>query len=118
MRRAALLLLAFAGAALQPAAATDYHREDLRIPMEAAGPCGLEAMCCGRAFAVSPKGAFAFRSGRRSTREATEAALAACAECASDCPLDAVDDHLAETASTGSREYFPDFRPAVPASTP
>ena len=44
MRRAALLLLAFAGAALQPAAATDYHREDLRIPMEAAGPRGLEAM--------------------------------------------------------------------------
>jgi len=45
MRREALLLLAFAGAALQPAsAAADYHREDLRIPMEAAGPRGLEAM--------------------------------------------------------------------------
>ena len=44
MRRAALLLVAFAGAALQPAAAADYHREDLRIPMEAAGPRGLEAM--------------------------------------------------------------------------
>ncbi len=56
-----------------------------------------------RAFAVSPKGAFAFRSGRRSTREATEAALAACAEYASDCALYAVDDHLAETANSGSR---------------
>jgi hypothetical protein len=56
-----------------------------------------------RAFAVSPKGAFAFRGGRRSTREATEAALAACAEYAPDCTLYAVDDHLVETASTGSR---------------
>jgi len=44
MRRAALLLLAFAGAALQPAAAEPYYREDLRIPMEAAGTRGLEAM--------------------------------------------------------------------------
>ena len=56
-----------------------------------------------RAFAVSPKGAFAFRSGRRSTREAAEAALAACAEYAADCALYAVDDHLAETANAGSR---------------
>jgi len=31
-----------------------------------------------RAFAVSPKGAFAYRGGRRSAREAAEAALAAC----------------------------------------
>jgi hypothetical protein len=38
MRRAALLVLAFAGAALQPAAAEPFYREDLRIPMEAAGP--------------------------------------------------------------------------------
>ena len=56
-----------------------------------------------RAFAVSPKGAFAFRSGRRSAHEAAEAALAACAEYAPDCALYAVDDHLAETASAGSR---------------
>ena len=56
-----------------------------------------------RAFAVSPKGAFAFRSGRRSTREAAEAALTACAEYAADCALYAVDDHLAETANAGSR---------------
>ena len=56
-----------------------------------------------RAFAVSPKGAFAFRGGRRSTREAAEAALAACAEYAPDCALYAVDDHLAETANAGSR---------------
>ena len=56
-----------------------------------------------RAFAVSPKGAFAFRSGRRSTREAAEAALTACAEYAPDCTLYAVDDHLAETANAGSR---------------
>jgi hypothetical protein len=44
MRRAALLLLAFAGATLQPAVAADYHRAELRIPLEAAGPRGLEAM--------------------------------------------------------------------------
>jgi dienelactone hydrolase len=56
-----------------------------------------------KAFAVSPKGAFAFRGRRRSAREAEEAALAACAEYAPDCTLYAVDDRLAETASTGSR---------------
>ena len=44
MRRAALLLLAFAVAAPQAAAAEPFYREDLRIPMEAAGPRGLEAM--------------------------------------------------------------------------
>jgi hypothetical protein len=85
----------------QPAAAADYHREDLRIPMEAAGPCGLEAMLLRPGLRRLAKGSFAIRFGRRATREATEAALAACA--ASDCPLDAVDDHLSETASTGSR---------------
>jgi dienelactone hydrolase len=56
-----------------------------------------------RAFAVSPKGAFAFRSGRRSTREAAEAVLTACAEYAPDCALYAVDDHLADSANAGSR---------------
>jgi dienelactone hydrolase len=44
MKRAAWLLLAFALAATRPAAAQDYYREDLRIPMPAAGPRGLEAM--------------------------------------------------------------------------
>jgi len=44
MRQAALLLLAFAVAAPQPAAAEPFYREDLRIPMEAADPRGLEAM--------------------------------------------------------------------------
>ena len=56
-----------------------------------------------RAFAVSPKGAFAYRGGRRSGPEAAEAALAACAEYAPDCALYAVDDHLADTANAGSR---------------
>jgi dienelactone hydrolase len=56
-----------------------------------------------RAFAASPRGAFAYRGGRRSAREATEAALAACAEYAPDCALFAVDDHLADTASAGPR---------------
>ena len=31
-------------AALQPAAADGFYREDLRIPLAAAGPRGLEAM--------------------------------------------------------------------------
>ena len=56
-----------------------------------------------RAFAVSPRGAFAYRGGRRSAHEAAEAALAACAEYTPDCALYAVDDHLADTASAGSR---------------
>jgi dienelactone hydrolase len=48
-----------------------------------------------RAFAVSPKGAYAYRGGRRSAREAAEAALAACAEHGPDCAVYAVDDELA-----------------------
>ena len=42
MIRAALLALAIAAAG--PAAAQDFHREDLRIPMTSAEPAGLEAM--------------------------------------------------------------------------
>src|SRR5204863_8991882 len=44
MRRAAWLVLALALAATRPAAAEDYIREELRIPMAAAGPRGLEAL--------------------------------------------------------------------------
>lgn len=51
-----------------------------------------------RAFAVSPKGAFSYRSGRRSTREAEEAALTACAEYGPDCAVYAIDDQLAAPA--------------------
>ena len=70
------------------------------------GPAGFAdylAASPHRAFAVSPRGAFAFRTGRRSAREAAEAALAACAEYAPDCALYAVDDHLADTASATPR---------------
>jgi|1185.fasta_scaffold1566760_2 hypothetical protein len=43
MRRAVLLwMIAFA--ALRPAAADDYYQEELRIPMAAAGPRGLEEL--------------------------------------------------------------------------
>ena len=48
-----------------------------------------------KAFAISSKGAFGWRSGRQSAAEAQEAALAACAKWAADCSLYAVDDHLA-----------------------
>ncbi|MBI5320984.1 CocE/NonD family hydrolase [Bradyrhizobium sp.] len=44
MKRAAWLALALALAATWPAAAQDYIREDLRIPLAAAGPGGLEAL--------------------------------------------------------------------------
>ena len=44
MTRAAMLAALIVGIALQPAAAEPFYREDLRIPMEAAGPRGLEAM--------------------------------------------------------------------------
>jgi dienelactone hydrolase len=63
----------------------------------------LAASSPHRAFAVSPKGAYAYRSGRRSAREAAEAALAACAEYGPDCAVYAVDDQLAEPAGAGSR---------------
>ena len=44
MRRAAWLVIALALAAARPAAAQDYTREELRIPMPAADPRGLEAV--------------------------------------------------------------------------
>jgi dienelactone hydrolase len=44
MNRAAWIILALALAAASSAAAQDYTREDLRIPMAAAGPRGLEAL--------------------------------------------------------------------------
>jgi dienelactone hydrolase len=44
MMRAAMLAALIVGIAMQPAAAEPFYREDLRIPMEAAGPRGLEAM--------------------------------------------------------------------------
>jgi hypothetical protein len=47
------------------------------------------------AFAVSPRGGFAWRSGRRSAREAAADALAKCADFAPDCTLYAVDGKLA-----------------------
>jgi dienelactone hydrolase len=55
------------------------------------------------AFAVSPRGAFAYRGGRRSARKAADDALAACADFAADCTLYAVDDKLADKAVAGSR---------------
>ncbi|MBC7580972.1 MAG: dienelactone hydrolase family protein [Tardiphaga sp.] len=56
-----------------------------------------------RAFAASPKGAFAFRTGERSVAEAEEKTLAACAKYAGDCAIYAVDDRLAVTAEPRPR---------------
>src|SRR5262245_3554147 len=44
MKHTAWLLIATALAVTRPAAAQDYTREELRIPMEAAGPRGLDAL--------------------------------------------------------------------------
>jgi dienelactone hydrolase len=54
MMRAALLAIMVACAATQTVAAEDYHREELRIPMSAAGPRGLEA------FLIRPSGTQAY----------------------------------------------------------
>ena len=48
-----------------------------------------------KAFAVSPKGFYAFRSGRRTAAEAETAALSECAKHAPDCALYATGDELA-----------------------
>ncbi len=51
-----------------------------------------------KAFAVSPKGAWAARSGLRSAAEAQQKALEGCRKYAPDCAIYAVDDALAATA--------------------
>jgi hypothetical protein len=51
-----------------------------------------------KAFAVSPKGAWAARSGLRSAAEAQQKALEGCRKYAADCAIYAVDDALAATA--------------------
>jgi dipeptidyl aminopeptidase/acylaminoacyl peptidase len=44
MRRAALLAILVACAAMAPAHAAEFHSEDLRIPLAASGSLGLEAL--------------------------------------------------------------------------
>ena len=56
-----------------------------------------------KAFAVSPKGAWASRSGLRSADEAQQKALEGCRQYASDCVIYAVDDALAATANAAPR---------------
>ena len=61
------------------------------------GRSGFATYLAGRprkAFAVSPNGAFAFRSGLRTPAEAEAAALAECAKFAPNCSLYATDDEL------------------------
>lgn len=48
-----------------------------------------------KAFAVSPKGAFSFRTGRRTAAEAQDDALKACAQYSAECALYAIDNSLA-----------------------
>ena len=56
-----------------------------------------------KAFAVSPKGAWASRSGLRSVDEAQQKALEGCRQYAPDCAIYAVDDALAATANAAPR---------------
>jgi dienelactone hydrolase len=56
-----------------------------------------------KAFAMSGKGAFGWRSGQRSADEARQAALAACASYAPDCALVAVDDERIGNGNPGPR---------------
>lgn len=52
-----------------------------------------------KAFAASPRGAFAYRAGRRTEQEARDDALAACAKYTKDCAIYAIDDKLAGAAT-------------------
>jgi dienelactone hydrolase len=56
-----------------------------------------------RAFAVSPTGGFAYRSGQRSAAAAQDAALAGCAKFADDCAVYAVDEELVGKERAGAR---------------
>ena len=56
-----------------------------------------------KAFAASPKGGFAWRSGLRSASEARQAALDGCAQYAPDCSIIAIDDERLEGASARPR---------------
>ena len=56
-----------------------------------------------KAFAMTSRGGFGYRTGLGSAAEATDAALAECTKFASGCVLYAIDDELAERAGAGSR---------------
>jgi dienelactone hydrolase len=109
-----------AGIAVWPAMVDDFLREhnlgtrELLAPPTLPAPPRLgekgrtafaEYLASGphKAFAVSPRGAFGFHTGRRSASDAVNAALAGCGKHASDCVLYAIDDELAEKAAAGSR---------------
>ncbi len=68
------------------------------------GRSGFAAYLAGsphKAFAMSPKGAFAYRTGLRTPAEAEDAALLACAKYSADCTLYAVDDERAGQRNGG-----------------
>jgi len=56
-----------------------------------------------KAFATSPTGGFAYRSGQRSATAAQDAALAGCAKYATDCAVYAVDEEVVGKESAGAR---------------
>jgi dienelactone hydrolase len=56
-----------------------------------------------KAFAVSPKGAFAYRTGQRTEKDAQDEAIAACAKYAANCTIYAIDDRLATMPGAGTR---------------
>lgn len=56
-----------------------------------------------KAFAVSPKGAFAYRTGQRTEKDAQDEAMATCAKYAANCTIYAIDDQLADKSGASSR---------------
>jgi len=63
--------------------------------LSASGRAGFEQYLAApphKAFAVSPKGSWGWRSGRRSVQDARDAALEACGKHAGDCRIVAVDE--------------------------
>jgi hypothetical protein len=67
-----------------------------------------------KAFAVSPGGAFGYRSAKRTLQNAQDEALAGCAKHSPDCKLYAIDNDLAAAADASPPAQV---RPDAPAST-
>jgi hypothetical protein len=102
MTRAAMLAALIVGIAMQAAAAEPFYREDVRIPIEAAGPRGLEAML------LRPSGTVKQRKlpsppvrGTRPIARYMQSTII-----------------LPTPPAPDRAEGFSDFRPAVQASTP
>jgi dienelactone hydrolase len=74
--------------------------------LKASGRQGFAAYLAAdrhKAFAVSPKGAFAWRTRQRSADDARDATLRICAQYSSDCAIYAIDDELVGRGGPAAR---------------